>query len=246
MLSNRRDQPHDPNPNELNSSTLQPSSTRDLIMTERMIRAVNELEADAGNLSLRRAVLSDASDILSTAGFPNVKAVKSLMPDRFAAAVQPGHQIAVAMALETIAWYRYRPDPAALDLAVMYLERASLLAPADIQIVSRFALLASRIQPENIEGLANNPRKQKETEIGYKIRAKKALETLLDERFGVSGLMIMGVHGKDLFEHLGQHSSIDTDQLGGLFGVLSQLTLELGVFFKKAVSYTHLTLPTKA
>ena len=209
------------------------SSTRDLLLSERMFKAVEALETDPGSRQKILEALEVARTVLTAAGYPTLESVRRTYPREFVHGIKEGYEVASSLALEVIAWHHYCPNPRCRDLGVMFLERAALLSPSDIQIVGRFASKALMLKAGDLRGLADNPKKQRETEVGYKIRAKAALEDLLVERFAITGPMIMGIHGKNLFQHLVQRPEIDVEQVGGLISILSGLSCELGIFFEK-------------
>lgn len=211
----------------------QPTS-QDIVVTERMFTAVSELEANPTDKATIERVCKVAGHTLKAAGFGSEREILSIRFDNFATSVPAGYEMAVALALETLAWYRLRTREGYLDMAVQYIERAAALAPRDGPIARRFSDLVLQLSPEHLTRLASQPEKAAERVCLYQMSAKRALEGILQEHYGVTLAMARGDSPGALNTYLNDRPPADRMCVLSLITNLSELSLEVGLQRKMA------------
>lgn len=202
-----------------------------IVVTERMFTALSELEANPRDKATVERVCRLSEQTLKAAGFHAERDILSIRYDKFATSVPAGYEMAVALALETLAWHRFRKREGYLDIAAQYIERAAALAPCDGAIVRRFSDIVLQLCPEHLTRLAN-PEKAAERVCLYQMSAKRALEGLLLEHYGVTLAMARGDSPGALNAYLSDRPPGDRMSVLALIANLGDLALEIGMHRK--------------
>lgn len=169
--------------------------------------------------------------ILTSIGFSDFDAIRLVRTEDWPHAVDPTQHQLISLALEIIGWYQFGLRPYDIDRTARIFDRCLELTPQNQRALLRFAIVSNTIQPENIGGLAKNPKKQRETALGYRLQCKRKIDMILLDVFGITEAHLVGQAPDTLVERISTRKDSERKFIFEILGHLSRINNAVGDFF---------------